>query len=63
MTTIILNPKEAKLLDYEQNYKDLMSFEGYLSMLEQIESFKANQKGYEYYAQTARHREKSGFGM
>ena len=35
MDTIILNPQEALLLDYEQNFQHLTSYEGYLSIFVQ----------------------------
>jgi hypothetical protein len=44
---IILNPDEKARLDYEQSWKDLMSFEDYLSVLAQRKSYEANAKGYE----------------
>lgn len=47
MITIILNPEEAQKLDYEQNWKDLVSFEDYLSIKAQQEVFESNQKGLE----------------
>lgn len=50
MITIILNPEEAQRLDYEQNWKDLTTFEGYLSILAQRAVFESNAKGYEIYA-------------
>ena len=47
MLTIILNPEEAQKLDYEQNWKDLVSFEDYLAIKAQQAVFESNQKGYE----------------
>lgn len=47
MITIVLNPEEAQKLDYEQNWKDLVTFEGYLSIKAQQKVFESNQKGYE----------------
>ncbi len=47
MLTIILNPEEAQKLDYEQNWKDLVSFEDYLSIKAQQKVYESNQKGYE----------------
>jgi len=49
MTTIILNPQEAMLLDYEQNFQHLTSYEGYLSIIAQQATYESNQKGYERY--------------
>jgi len=46
-TTIILNPQEAMLLDYEQNFQHLTSYEGYLSIINQQVIYESNQKGYE----------------
>jgi len=45
--TIILNPKETQRLDYEANWKDLVSFEDYISIKAQQAVFESNQKGYE----------------
>jgi hypothetical protein len=50
---IILNPEEAQRLDYENNWKDLISFESYLSIKDQQAVFESNAKGYEAYS-TAR---------
>jgi len=44
---IILNPEETLRLDYEYNWKDLVTFEDYLSIKAQQEVFESNQKGYE----------------
>jgi hypothetical protein len=49
MKTIILNPQEALLLDYEQNFQHLTSYEGYLSIINQQSIYESNQKGYERY--------------
>jgi hypothetical protein len=50
MITIILNPEEAQRLDYEQNWKDLTTFEGYLSIMDERAAYKNNAKSYEIYA-------------
>jgi hypothetical protein len=50
MITIILNPKEAQKLDYEQNWKGLVSFKDYLSIKEQQKVFERNEKGYQRYS-------------
>ena len=47
MITIILNPEEAQRLDYEKNWKDLISFENYLSIKQQQNVYESNQIGYE----------------
>lgn len=47
MTTIIINPEEAARLDYEHNWADLVSFEDYLNIKAQQESYSANAAGYE----------------
>ena len=44
---IVLNPEVARQLDYEQNYADLVTYEGYLSIIAQRESYAANVSGYE----------------
>lgn len=44
---INLNPEEAQRLDYEDNWKDLVTFEDYLSILSQKRVFESNIKGYE----------------
>ena len=44
---IILNPEEASKLDYEVNWKDLVTYEGYLSIKDQQYAFEKMQKGYE----------------
>jgi hypothetical protein len=50
MITIILNLEEAQRLDYEQNWKDLTTFEGYLSIKAQQKVFESNEKGYQIYS-------------
>jgi hypothetical protein len=50
METIILNPEEALVLDYTRNWKDLVSFEDYLSIKNQQTVFESNIKGYEVYS-------------
>lgn len=47
MHTILLNPEEAAQLDYEQNWKELVSFEDYLSIKAQQAVYESNAKGYE----------------
>jgi hypothetical protein len=48
---IILNPEEASklasYLDYETNWKDLVTYERYLSIKVQQAVFESNEKGYE----------------
>jgi len=48
---IILNPEEASklasYLDYETNWKDLVTYERYLSIKVQQYAFEKMQKGYE----------------
>jgi hypothetical protein len=44
---IILNPEEAKRLDYEAYWKDLVSFEDYLSIKAQQAVFESNERGYQ----------------
>ena len=44
---IILNPEEKLRLDYEQKWKGLVSYDNYLSIIAQTESYLANQRGYE----------------
>ena len=44
---IVLNPEVARRLDYEQNYADLVTYESYLSIIAQRESYAANVSGYE----------------
>jgi hypothetical protein len=48
--TIVLNPEEAQRLDYEQKWKDLISFEDYLSIKAQQQVFESNEKGYQVYS-------------
>jgi len=50
MITIILNPEEAQKLDYEQNWKHLVSFEDYLSIKAQQAVFESNEKGYQVFS-------------
>jgi len=50
MITIVLNPEEAQRLDYEHNWKDLISFEDYLSIKAQQTVFESNEKGYQVYS-------------
>jgi hypothetical protein len=50
MITIELNPEEAQRLDYEQNWKDLVTYEGYLSIKSQQALFESNEKGYQVYS-------------
>jgi hypothetical protein len=47
MITIVLNPEETQRLDYNDNWKDLISFEDYLLIKQQQSIFESNQKGYE----------------
>jgi len=47
MEQIILNPDDKNRLDYEHFWKDLVSFQDYLSILAQRETYEANAKGYE----------------
>lgn len=44
---IILNPEETQRLDYEHNWKSLVSFEDYLSIKAQQVVFESNEKGYQ----------------
>lgn len=44
---IVLNPEEKLHLDYEHKWKGLVSYDNYLSIIAQTESYLANQKGYE----------------
>jgi hypothetical protein len=44
---IILNPEKATRLDYEHNWKDLLTYESYLSMKAQQQVYEGNAKGYE----------------
>lgn len=50
---ITLNQEEAQRLDYEHNWKDLVTFEDYLSILSQKRAFEGNIKGYERSSQTS----------
>jgi len=47
MKAIILNPEKGLRLDYEANWKDLVSFEDYLSIKAQQKVFESNEKGYQ----------------
>ncbi|MEI6533623.1 MAG: hypothetical protein WCO06_07365 [Candidatus Roizmanbacteria bacterium] len=47
---IVLNPEEAERLDYEYNWKSLVSFEDYLSIKAQQAVFESNEKGYQVYS-------------
>ena len=47
MKTIILNPEETLRLDYEHNWKDLVRFEDYLSIINQRKQFRLNERGIE----------------
>lgn len=47
MKTITLNPEEVLKLDYEHNWKDLVSYDDYLSIKAQQAVFESNEKGYE----------------
>ncbi len=47
---IIINPEETSRLDYEQNWKDLVSYEDYLSIKAQQAVFESNEKGYQVYS-------------
>jgi hypothetical protein len=44
---IVLNPEQAQRLDYEQNWKDLVTYEDYLSIKAQQKVFESNEKGYQ----------------
>lgn len=44
---IVLNPEEKLRLDYEQKWKDLVSYDDYLSIIAQRKSFFCNELGYE----------------
>jgi hypothetical protein len=48
--TIVLNPEEAQVLDYERNWKSLVSFEDYLSIKAQQKVFESNARGYDVYS-------------
>jgi len=50
MITIILNPEEAQRLDYEQNWKDLVDYDGYLYIKIQQANYEGNEKGYQIYS-------------
>jgi hypothetical protein len=44
---IVLNPEEKLRLDYEHNWKNLVTYEDYLDIIAQRESFLCNELGYE----------------
>ena len=44
---IVLNPEEALRLEYEHKWSDLVTYEDYLSIIAQRESYSANVAGYE----------------
>lgn len=44
---IVLNPEEKLRLDYEHNWKDLVTYADYLNIIAQRESFFRNELGYE----------------
>ena len=44
---IILNPEEKLRLDYEHNWKDLVTYADYLNIIAQRELFLSNELGYE----------------
>jgi hypothetical protein len=44
---IVLNPDEADRLDYEHNWKKLISFDDYISIKIQKATFENNEKGYQ----------------
>lgn len=48
---IVLNPSVALQLEYEEKWKDLVSFDSFLSIKAQREVFESNEKGYEAYQQ------------
>ncbi len=47
MQTIVLNPEEALRLEYEYNWKELVSYEDFLSIKAQRETYDSNATGYE----------------
>lgn len=47
---IDVNPEETLRLDYEQNWKDLLTFESYLSVKAQQAIFESNEKGYQVFS-------------
>ena len=47
MITICLNPEEVSKLDYEHNWKDLVSYDDYLSIKAQQATFESNERGYQ----------------
>jgi len=44
---IVLNPEEKLRLDYEHNWKDLVTYEDYLDIIAQTELYLSNALGYE----------------
>jgi hypothetical protein len=44
---IVLNPEEKLRLDYEHNWKDLVTYADYLNIIAQTESYLSNALGYE----------------
>lgn len=44
---IVLNPEEKLRLDYEHNWKNLVTYADYLNIIAQRESFLCNELGYE----------------
>ena len=44
---IVLNPEEKLRLDYEHNWKNLVTYADYLDIIAQRESFLRNELGYE----------------
>lgn len=44
---IVLNPEEKLRLDYEHNWKDLVTYADYLNIIAQRELFLCNELGYE----------------
>ena len=47
---VVLNPEEAQKLDYQNNWKDLISFKNYLSIKAQQKVFESNEKSYQVYS-------------
>ncbi len=50
MQTITITTDQTIKLDYEKNWKDLVTYEDYLSILEQQAAYDNNAVGYETYA-------------
>jgi len=44
---IVLNPEEKLRLDYEHNWKDLITYADYLNLIAERKSFLRNALGYE----------------